>query len=81
MAPWNDKTKRTIRGLFTNRFAPKLCRGVTGVTMVMGELVWGSSVIGGRRNGNIVDFVPADVGTDPYGHKYDDEYNEYYDDE
>ena len=38
MASWNDDTEWTIRGLFTNRFAPKRYRGVTGVTMVMGEL-------------------------------------------
>ena len=35
MALWNDETERKIRGLFTNRFAPKRCRGVMGVTMVM----------------------------------------------
>ena len=52
MASWNDKTKRTILGLFTNRFALKGYRGVTGVTMVMGELVWGWGVSGGRNNGN-----------------------------
>ena len=49
MAPWNDNTERTIRGLFTNFFAPKRYRGVTGVTMVMGELVWGCGVSGGEK--------------------------------
>ena len=39
MALWNGETKRTIRGLFTNRFAPKQYRGVMGGMMVMGELV------------------------------------------
>ena len=48
MALWNDETERTIRGLFTNRFAPKRYRGVTGVTVVMGELVWGWGVNGGE---------------------------------
>ena len=49
MASWNDETERMIRGLFTNRFAPKRYRGVTGVTMVMGELVWGWGVSGGEK--------------------------------
>ena len=53
MALWNDETKRTIRGLFTNRFAPKRYRGVTGVTMAMGELVGGWGVSGGINNDNI----------------------------
>ena len=53
MALWNDETERTIRGLFTNHFATKRYRGVTGVMMVMGELVWGWGVSGGRNNDNI----------------------------
>ena len=35
-----------------NRFAPKQYRGVTGVMMVMGELVGGWGVSGGRNNDN-----------------------------
>ena len=35
MVSWNDETKRTIRGLFTNHFSPKRYRGVTDVTKVM----------------------------------------------
>ena len=58
MASWNDETEWAIRGLFTNRFAPKRYRGVTGVTMVMGELVWGWGVSGGRNNGNIGNVRP-----------------------
>ena len=53
MESWNDETERTIQGLFTNRSTPKRYRGVTGVTMVMGELVWGWGVSGGRNNDNI----------------------------
>ena len=36
-----------------NRFAPKQYRGVTGVTMVMGELVMGWGVSRERNNDNI----------------------------
>ena len=53
MASWNVDTERTIRGLFMNRFALKRYRGVTGVTVVMGELVGGWGVSGGRNNDNI----------------------------
>ena len=53
MVSWNDETERTIRGLFMNRFAPKWYRGVTGVMMVMGELVLGWGVSAGSNNGNI----------------------------
>ena len=49
MASWNDETERTIRGLFMYHFAPKRYKGVTGVTMVMGDLVWGWSVSGGEK--------------------------------
>ena len=44
-----------------NHFAPKRYRGVTGVTgvtMVMGELVGGWGVIGGRKNENIDNVRP-----------------------
>ena len=40
-------------GLFTNRFAPKRYRGVTGVTMLAGELVGVWGVSGGENNDNI----------------------------
>ena len=53
MASWNVDTEQTIRGLFMNRFAPKQYRGVTGVTMVMGEPAGGWGVSGGRNNDNI----------------------------
>ena len=53
MVLWNVDIERTIRGLFMNRFAPKHYRGVTGVTMVMGELVGGWGIRGGRNNDNI----------------------------
>ena len=53
MASWNFDTERMIRGLFMNCFAPKRYRGVTGVMMVMGELVGGWGVSGGRNNDNI----------------------------
>ena len=53
MASWNVDTERMIRGLFMNRFAPKQYRGVTVVTMVMGELVGGWGVSEGRNNDNI----------------------------
>ena len=53
MALWNVDTEQTIRGLFMNRFAPKQYRGVTGVTVVMVELVGGWGVSGGRNNENI----------------------------
>ena len=53
MASWNVSTERTIRGLFMNRFAPKQYKGVTGVMMVMGELVGGWGVNRGRNNDNI----------------------------
>ena len=36
-----------------NHFAPKQYRGVTGVMMVMGELVGGWGVSRGRNNDNI----------------------------
>ena len=36
-----------------NRFAPKRYRGVTGDTMVMGELVGGWGISGERNNDNI----------------------------
>ena len=49
MVSWNDETERTIRGLFTNCYALKRYRGITGVTIVMGELVWGWGVRGGRK--------------------------------
>ena len=52
MASWNDKTEPTIQGLFTNRFAPKWYRGVMGVTVLMGKLVRGWGVSGGRKNDN-----------------------------
>ena len=52
MASWNVDTERTIRGLFMSRFAPKKYRDVTGVMMVMVELVGGSGVSGGRKNDN-----------------------------
>ena len=41
MASCNVNTELTIRGLFTNRFAPKQYKGVTGVMMVMGKIVGG----------------------------------------
>ena len=53
MALWNVDTEWTIRGLFMNCFSPKQYRGVTGVTMVMGEIVRGWGIIGGRNNDNI----------------------------
>ena len=53
MTSWNDETERTIQGLFTNHFAPKRYRGVTGFMMVMGELVWCWGVSGGGNNDNI----------------------------
>ena len=53
MASWNVDTEQTIQGLFMNRFSPKQYWGVTGVMMVMGELVGGWGVSGGRKNDNI----------------------------
>ena len=41
-----------------NHFAPKQYRGVMGVTMVMGELVGGWGVSGGRKNDNIGNWRP-----------------------
>ena len=58
MALWNVDTERAIQGLFMNRFAPKQDRGFTGVTMVMGKLVGGWGVIGGRKNENIDNVRP-----------------------
>ena len=58
MASWNVDTERMIQGLFMNRFAPKQYRGVTGVMMVMGELVGGWGVSGGIKNDNIGNGVP-----------------------
>ena len=58
MVSWNDETKQTIKGLFTNCFAPKRYRGVRDVTMVMGELVWGWGVSGGRNNDYIGNVRP-----------------------
>ena len=53
MALWNVDTERTIQGLFMNRFAPKQYRDITGIMMVMGELVGGWGVSGGINNDNI----------------------------
>ena len=53
MASWNVDTERTIQGLFMNHFTPKQYRSVTGVTMVIRELVRGWGVSGGRDNDNI----------------------------
>ena len=41
-----------------NRFTPKRYRGVTGVTMVMVEVVGGWGVSGGRNNDNIGNEMP-----------------------
>ena len=48
MASWDINNERTIRGLFMNRFAPKRYRGVTGVPMLMGELVGVGASAGGE---------------------------------
>ena len=53
MASWNIDTEWTIQGLFMNRFAPKRYRGVAGVILVMGDLVRGWVISGGRNNDNI----------------------------
>ena len=53
MASCNVDIEQTIRGLFMHRFALKKYKSVTGVMMVMGELVGGWGVGGGRNNDNI----------------------------
>ena len=52
MASWNVDTEWTIQGLFMNHFVPNRYRGVTGVTLVMGELIRGWCVRGGINNEN-----------------------------